>query len=253
MRYAIWAPAYRHKSGGIRALHVLCDELRKRDQDATIMPMDSAWAPSPFDAPEYDHADTTPALHVYPEIITNQPGEGPCVRWLLNKATVDGVVFGWLPSMGYSVLHVPIIDTHAFYPRTGRRSGVGVWVGKGSFDASRVPDGATRIGIGWPDDPHALGDLLGGFEYVISFDPFSSLVAEATMCGTPVRVHATDQWSRAELEANPFEPPVGVAFTDDELVLARASAQNAFGIYTSRISSMLATVDSFVEATQFVD
>ena len=247
MRYAVWAPPYRHKSGGIRALHVLCEELRKRGQDAGIVSFLGDWQPSPYDAPRFDHDATGDVIHVYPEIITDNPGGGLYARWLLNKADLDGACWGWMPSMRLPVLHVPIIDLRIFYPRSGSRRGVGVWCGKQLPNLSRIPDGATMINIDHPESREDLADLLGGFEYIISFDPFSSLVTEATLCGTPVRVFTTPQWSRNDLN-NPFEKPFGIAFDEQDWTIAVDSVKDAHEAYRIATKRMLWTVDEFVES-----
>lgn len=232
--YAIWSPPYDHAVGGIRALHRLRDELLARGCEATV-------------GPEGDPA----AIAVYPEIVTGNPfGAERVVRWLLNVASpTDGMVFSWARSLGDGLLlTVDIVERDLFRFRSGPRDGVVYWVHKGTFDASVLPPGARQITHTWPETREGVAEVLAGASLLISFDPFTMLVLESVLVGTPVLVHAPR--SSAAASALDGWLPYGVAWSPDELPWALSTVGMAGAAYDVKRAEFARTVDDFVAVTQ---
>lgn len=234
--YAIWSPPYSHNSGGLRALRVLGEELRARGHEATV-----------GQEPELG------AISVYPEIVDDNPHNASrIVRWLLQSKRVpaDGLTYAWATGMGdWPVLTVDIIEPDLFYPRTGPRSGIGVWIHKGVTDHSLIPDGAQRISHGWPATRGELADLLGSLDYLLSFDAFSALNAEATLCGTPV-VILDRSVDAVQLTRSAGWPSAGIAWHMDDLEDARRTVPDAVAHYTQLRGQFAASIDQFIADTQ---
>ena len=180
--YVIWSPHYTNLHGGVRALHKLRDELRDRDIEAYC---------------EYEN--TVPgAIWVYPEIIHhNISNADHYVHWLLNKQQINGHIWAWENGMGTeNLLTVDIIEPF-WRPRGLQRSGVAYWQGKGSIDASILPEGASMISRENHPNRRELAEYISSLEYLISFDPFTAINVESIVSGTPVLIHSpNNQWSR---------------------------------------------------------
>lgn len=234
--YAIWIGGYFHMSGGIRALHVLRDELRKRDLQAHM-----TWE-SPIQPGE---------IVVYPEIVAdNHEQADHYVHWLLNRATPPGRAFAWESGMGdWPLLTVDIIERDLWTPYEGHRSGVGYWIGKGAADLSQVPDGAVEVHRGNFHTRQELADWLRRLDYFISFDPFSAINIEAAVSGTPVLILAEGSWGRADFERHDWVRH-GVAWSWDELEQAREEAHLAYWDYQHKRREFDQRIDRFVTLTQ---
>ena len=233
--YQIVSPPYAHFCGGIRALYRLAEELQARGVPAQIL---GSYNPE--------------AITVYPEIVTDNPyGSARVVRWLLNRADVpdDGLKFAWADGMDAPLLTVDIIETDLFYPRTGPRNGTAFWVHKGNMASRFVPSGSRQITHGWPATRPELAELLGSIDYLISFDPFTAMVPEALLCGTPVLIPTQGAWTRAEIESHGWVP-YGVAWSLDELDQARATVHLAFDHYQNMRREFARRIDAFIDSTQ---
>lgn len=234
--YTIWSPPYAHYCGGIRALHRLAAELDQRGATVNI-----------------GYPVTGSEIVVYPEIVKDNPyGSTRIVRWLLNKAEVpgDGLTFAWASGMQHPLLTVDIIEPDLFYPRTGQRQGAAFWVHKGELDPMVIPPGSVQITHGWPATRSQLAALLGSVEYLISFDPFTAMVPEALLCGTPVLIHAPrSSWTREQIESHGWVN-YGVAWKPAELQIAKAQVHLAFDHYEQLRQRFSASIDHFVRLTQ---
>jgi len=246
--YVIWAPDYRNNSGGIRVLYLLGYLLRERGMQAEMMMTHGAFHGNPWDVPE---CKTIPenAIHVYPEITVGNPsGSSRVVWWLLNHAEKDGLKFVWHPSIGdWPVLNVPVLEPDIFYPGDLPRSGVVVWGGKNGVPY--IPDGATHITHGWPSSRMELADLLRRSEYLLSFDVYSGLVQEATLCGCPVVVVDDERWSLEKINKGPFKV-WGVVDDLAKLDEAKVEVGFAYERYLDSFKLMEKQLDVFVEMTQ---
>lgn len=235
--YEIWIGGYFHMSGGIRALHILRDELCARGLEAWM---------------SHERHDKN-ALAVYPEIVKGNPeGYERFVRWYLNKEDpTPDLTFAWEAGMGdYPLLTVDIIERDLFRPGTGNRRGVAYWVGKGVKDERFIPDGAVEISrYNFPTRPE-LAKFMQGLDYLISFDPFTAVNVEAVCCGTPVLIRSQDpRWTRSMVQAHGWTP-FGVAWSMEELHEARGNVRLAFDHYDSLRAVFQQRIDQFVELTQ---
>lgn len=224
-------------SGGIRALHILKEELRRRGLEAWM---------------RYEKHDRT-ALGVYPEIVDGNPeGYEKFVRWYLNTADpTPDVTFAWETGMGdYPLLTVDIIERDLFAPAPGPRRGVAYWVGKGSLDSRFVPDGAVEISRSNFQTRPELAEFMKSIDYLISFDPFTAVNIEAVCCGTPVLIRSEDpRWTRSTIQKHGWMP-FGVAWSMEELHEARGNVKLAFDHYDSLRPVFQQRIDSFVDLTQ---
>jgi hypothetical protein len=208
VKYNIVAPPWRHTSGGVMALWELAAQLHERGLDVTL-----------------NATDRPQAVTLYPEINpTNTLNAEFPVWWLLNTASCPGPNWAWTRHVSDDpLLTVNVIDLDLFAPRTGKRSGVAWWAHKGGFDPALVPDGAVRITHEWPPTKEALASLLASVEYVLSFDGYSMLNAEAALLGTPVVVVG-------EVHGQDAAPAFGIANTLEE---ARHRVGEAYDSYVA--------------------
>lgn len=224
MKITIAAPPYRHNSAGVMALHILAQELAVRGCDVQAWDGDSErWA-------------------LYPEIWPNNwLGADRAVWWLLNRAEVPEPRYSWTPSLGNDpLLTVNVVSLDLFCPRSGPRSGVVVYEGKGRIDWSVVPEGARLITKGHPDTKEGLAEALGSAEWLYSFDDFSTVNLEATLLGTPVRLFG-DSSRVSEIGG------LGYAWSDSEMESAQRSVVGAFDEYSALLPVFARRIDQFVE------
>ena len=238
--YEIWIGSYYHMSGGVRALHILRDELLKRDI--------KAWM-------QYDGKYDPKMIGVYPEIIPNNPQQySRVVRWKLNTADLpkEGPIFAWESGMGeHPLLTVNLLEPDLWTPNTGHRSGVAYWVGKGVKDERFIPDRAIEITRKNYTTRRELSDLIRGLDYLISFDPFTAVNLEAVVAGTPVLIRNTDtRWTREVIEQHDWLK-YGVAWSMDSLDQARRDVHLAHDHYYQNLVPVFdKRIDEFVEITQ---
>ena len=233
--YTIWSPEYSQFSGGIRALHILKNELQQRGLNVSL---------------HYENVLEN-SIVVYPEIIKDNPLNFDFVtRWLLNKSQFDDLSFAWVEGMGVeNLLTVNIYELDIFYPRKNIKSGVGYWVGKGIVKPELLPENAQRINKFEPNSRLRLAELLASFEYVISFDEFSGVNTECLLVGTPVIVYPTTNWSKNEI-LNISTNVNSFAWNTDELEVAKKRTETAFEEYKAFLSIFDKRIDSFIELTQ---
>lgn len=235
--YCLHIGGYYHMSGGIRALHVLRDELEARGSRAVM-----SYRERPTDC-----------IAIYPEVTPDNPlGSDRIIRWLLNRAELpdDGQTWAWETGMGdWPLLTVDIIEPHLWHPHDGPRNGVAYWIGKGTPDPAVIPDGAEHIGRHNYPTRAQLAERIRGLDYLISFDPFTAVNLEAVLAGTPVLIHAGgNHWTRAQVEAHGWTPH-GIAWTPDELEDARASVHLAHPHYETLRDTFRQRIDAFYSAT----
>ena len=248
--YVIWSPDYRRISGGIRVLYLLGKLLRQRGLEAEMKMTHGSFVENPWSVPECLQVPQN-AIHVYPEIVEGNPsGSDRVVWWLLNHADKSGCKFVWHPKISNSpVLNVPYIEPDIFYPSYGQRSGVLVWVGKGVMGS--VPDGARVINSRWPSSRKELADVLRSAEYLISFDPYSAMVHEATLCGCPVVVVGNGRWDVSNLSHGPMKVK-GVVDCVTKLNEARTIVGESHQVYIDYFPTMADQLDMFITQTQML-
>lgn len=223
-------------SGGVRALHVLRDELTKRGQNAWMF---------------YEKHDPN-AIGIYPEIVSENPENyEKYARWLLNTADIlPDPTWAWEKDMGVDdLLTVNIIETELFKPTSNIRSGTAFWVGKGVKDERFIPTNSIEIHRGNYTSRHEVAELLRSITYLISFDPFTAMNLEALMCGTPVLIRGDHpRMSRQQIIDHGWTP-FGIAWNMEELDEARCEVHLARDHYLSLLPMFDKRVDGFVEKT----
>lgn len=237
--YCIGFDRYDHKSGGIRALHVLKDELNSRGLHA-YMAYEKRYVPGD--------------IAVYPEVIRDNPfGAKRVVRWLLNTASGlpnDGLRYAWTEGISDDpLLTVNIIEPELWTPYTGPREGVAYWVGKGHFDPSALPEGAIPITRDNYPTRESLAGLVRRLDYLISFDPFTAVITEAVVSGTPVVV-LPHEMGQAVIGMESQWNLYGVAWGFDELDKARSNVHLAWQNYEDLKRVFRQRVKRFVRETQ---
>jgi hypothetical protein len=234
--YTIWSPEYSNFSGGIRALHVLNDELNKREVQSKL---------------HYQSPHNPEDIVLYPEIITDNPlGSQYVSRWLLAEGQVQDLSFQWVNGLGAdNNLTVNIIDLDIFYPRTNNKKGIGYWIGKGRKTCD-LPEDAVLIHKFEPQDRLALAEQLASFEYIVSFDSFSAINFEALLVGTPVIIaNQTGKWDEHNLRKTDW-PLFGLTWECEFLDVAKSEVHNQFEAYKLLCDKFSKSIDGFIEITQ---
>lgn len=269
--YVFWNYPYTPGSAGVRAIYLACVGMISRGIEAVVamIPDNARPGPNPFGVKTLTR-DSLPkdAIHVLPDSANRNlvPTDGPVVWWILYKigkwssppdVGPNDVVFVWQPCMcpGVSIFRVNTMEMTTFKPKkAAANSGrTAYYVGKGKMDRSKIPPDSTEIrGVPhrWPENREHLATLLREIDLLISFDPVTALDVEATLCGTPVRIHLEgSDWSKETLDKEMLEWP-GFAFADDEIPEAKEKAKTAYDYYASRLPEIWGTMDNFIDVTQ---
>lgn len=251
--YIVHAPTpYTGRSGGIRALYQLTAMLRKLGCQAAIGAMaPSPWTPDecPFDVEfswSWGASQRAEAVHVYPEIIGGNPAHAShIVRWLLGpkRYESDDLEFAFLPIGGERRLAVDIIEPEFFYPKTHNGTGTLYWCGVKGVKGE-VPEGAQQITYGWPANRHDMGEALRAADLLISVDPFTAVIGEATICGTPVLIPDGVPQMAEGLDRH------GIAHGVGELDWARSTVHLAFERRQEYLAEITSDVYRFIDITQ---
>lgn len=246
MKWLIYAPGYTSMSGGIAALHSLCDRLNRIGESARLAPMhDQQTALRPGWHTSWDTDEPTPeTIVVYPEITDGNPlGGKRVVRWIMNRPGYVGdaatgygpddmlVAFTAAIGMDGPVLHLPTTDPGVFHQGHGPRTGAALWIGKNTAPATTIEHRpVVEITRSWPVPQSAYADLLRSVEVLFSCDSLSAVNLEATLCGTPVLLFPDRLWSKADLARS--ECWLGVGWVGDDLDALRGEAQKAHPAYS---------------------
>lgn len=237
--YEIWINNYYHMSGGVRALHVLKEELINRGLSATM---------------KYENIKKKDPIGLYPEIVSHNPEnyEKVC-RWLLNTANLpnDGPIFSWESGMGdYPLLTVNIIEQDLWRPYDGKRSGVAYWIGKGKKDERFIPSTSIEISRQNFKTRTKLAERIRTLDYLISFDPFSAVNIEAVVSGTPVLIRGQHRKMTNQQIIDHGWTPYGIAWSMEQLDRAREEVYLAYDHYQSLLPIFSNRIDNFIETTQ---
>lgn len=234
--YTIWSPEYSHFSGGIRALHVLNNELRKRSFESFL---------------HYQNQHNENNIVLYPEIITDNPLNSEYVtRWLLANGESKDLSFEWVKGLGGEhILSVNILDLDLFKPRSNQRKGIGYWIGKGSKNID-LPENAELIRKFEPSNRELLAEQLASYEYIVSFDSFTAINHEATLLGTPVFIaNQTLDWTKEKLIDTGW-PMFGICWNMDEIETAKKEVQLQYDAYLEFCKIFDKYVDNFIDVSQ---
>ena len=215
--FLIWAPAYTHRSSGVRALYRLCHHLNARGYPSAMVALGEK-AQSGWDTP-YHRGPVGDSIVVYPEIVTGNPlGARRVVRWALNNPGLLGgegrfsdeeMVFVYDPQkleivsrataarLGpRRVLWVGLVDPSHIYPDPAAVRTIDCsFTHKGRALHERFPlpedSGVVRLEDITPSMA-ALGDALRRTRTLYSYDHYSNVLREAAICGCRVRVIGED-------------------------------------------------------------
>ncbi len=256
-RFVVAAPDYSERSGGIVALHRLCDRLALLGYEAEIWPLGGVGRTNPdWQTPVSLHPAVDEAVVVYPETVSGNPLGAPhVVRWLLNR---PGRVNGLPMAEGADdllvafnraiaalpVLTLPLIDSSVFFPKDHPGSEALMWIGKGKvpagFDRSRV----TLITGAWPGDRRALAAHLRAADVLYSCDWLSAINQESVLCGTPVVMIDRGEWTEDAVARIPATP--GVTWGPAGLADARRDVGAAYPAYLREVAGVNDRVEEFV-------
>lgn len=255
--FVIHAPwPYSHRSAGVRALYVLGDGLRGRGAEVAIEPLPCGLVadPDPYVLPlasTWSAEEVEEAVHVYPEVVSGNPaGARKVARWYLGPPRYPSagreLEVAWLPHLkpGADRLLVNVIDLDVFTPRAAGRSGALVWFGKRPVRGVEMPAGFREITATWPASRAELAEELRRAELVVSYDAFSSVVLEATLCGTPVLLAGG---SATEFPEDSVFGSLGIATDPSGLARARSELPEARAHYLRLCEAMAGDVDRFLE------
>lgn len=260
MIFVIHAPVpYTHRSGGVRALYRLAHELNVRGFETGVSSIGSPRRHdhSTCQQPNADHWSSDKldeAIHIYPEIVaTNKIKERRIVRWLLNseqhRPRKDELQFVWTPSLkpDRQRLTVNIIELDVFHPKEQPGDKVLWYGGKGARLARGIPAGAVQITHSWPETRAQMADELRNAKQLISFDGFSAINLEASLCGTPTLIPAI---TGSQRPVDPLFLLPGVAFGEDEWDWAQSTVDEASESYLAAVRQMDTLIDGFVQSCQ---
>jgi hypothetical protein len=254
LKFVIAAPAFQG-SGGVIALHSLCDRLNRIGHTATMCPMGENFTTRPgWNTPVALNADLDGAIVVYPEIVEGNPlGAARVVRWMLNRPgyiagrgmseSPDDLLVAYTSAIDPTVpvLFLPVVDPTVFFPKDSPGSGALLWVGKNTGRAADVgvdfeAMGATEITFRWPATKQELGDAMRRADVLYTLDTMSAICLEATLCGTPVVLFPDSRWDRATIERSEG----GVAglcwYGEDDLDACRTAALTAYPRYLDSLA-----------------
>lgn len=252
--YRIWAPPYRHRSGGVRALHRLAALLKEKGFEATIK----------------EKPKNKDYVAVYPETVgeINPWGARHMVRYLLHR---PGVVGGpksypdyvqrfcyhemYRVSGDEPLLTIQTIELDLFNLQgAGPRNTTSAWIGRAEKRGylSGPPVGETLIQHNWPSSRRGVADLLKRSKVFYTYEPFTALMTEAGLCGCPTII-MTDMAkypiSRKEIAERAWNP-LGAGWGMGELEKAKESLPQVLPHYLAMEERMKEQLKGFIEITQ---
>lgn len=202
----IWSPGYTHNSAGPKALHRLCHELNLAGCQAFIWSdaTNPEWHTPIWQGPIGD------AIAVYPEVVSGNPLHAErVVRWVLNTPGKLGgdrsydpaeVVYSWAQIFyDAPILNLPTIELDIYFDRHLERSIGTYFTGRGT--ANRDLPGFVEISWNVLRDRHRLADLLNHAEVMYSFPNVTGLIDIAGLCGCPVIIVPSGEFTKEQLDA----------------------------------------------------
>lgn len=236
------------QSGGHRALLGIRDEIRSRGYQCFF---------------QYEQEDAD-AIYLYPEISYEESihcKSNKVAYFFGNKEAKpripqDALSFVWHKAIRDThLLNVNIFEMDLWKPSNNKSKQVAWWTGKGMEDLSLLPRNAIEITRGNFTFRAELAQFVSELDYLISFDPFTAVVHEAILAGTPVLIYnlgshpSQPTWTKEEVTANEWLK-YGVAWSLDELPEARDNVHLAREHYEEIMKTFPATIDNFIKVTQ---
>ena len=222
--FLIVAPAFTHRSAGIRALYRLCHHLNRAGYPSAMLPTRRKILLTdlpPWNV-KFHLGPIGDAVVIQPEIVAGNPfNASKLVRWVLNDPGLLGgekgfgkeeVVFVYDPAklpivnavlpepIGMErVLWVGVVDPSIIYPDENTAKIMDCYyVGKGHALQAAFPM-ADRQNLYKLEELTAtardLGDVLRKTHTLYSYDHYSNVLREAVFCDCEVRtMDASGQW-----------------------------------------------------------
>lgn len=202
-RYIIYAPVLSN-SMGVRVLYHLHDVLKKHGYEVLIFCPDKQFSQYTY----IDRIDTVTRKHdvvIYPEIVKGNPlGFNNVVRYVLffpGKLGGDTsynkreLVVSW--SEEYYA-HAPLLafdltNTQLFYDAGLSKTQDCVFIYKnGKWKEVKELDGLVEITMEYPPTQEELAQLLKTTGTLYSYDHYSAILHEASLCGANVKLICED-------------------------------------------------------------
>lgn len=235
--FIIVAPPYTRRSNGIHTLYKLCDAINRRsDHSARIAILDKQGVRAMRVEEDVDHliapslqrgAKIGNAIVVYPEIVTkNILGADRVVWYLLNR---DGLLSGrkiqaapgdyWIahsrvfrdPRVQYVLYSCdpdPAFHAIGSLPWVNRPLNL-TYIGKGAaYGPCHRVSNSIVLGHSWPESHEQLAELLRASLYLYTWDAWTMLTTEATLCGAMPIVMRWDPWTPEDMREDEIAPLV---------------------------------------------
>ncbi|CAM5789250.1 hypothetical protein CCAE64S_02347 [Castellaniella caeni] len=283
--YYIYAPAYTHKSAGIRVMHLLCHYLNRMGEESYIYSealSPNLWTPrlTAEIKKRHDMLGVQP-IAVYPEVVHGNPFELACVvRYILNHIGLLGGPSNYLSSDlkffyieeyvdqetgidNANLLTVPVIDLGLFNnknnPFDSSRDLKVVYPGRFLEAKEKYPDlfdGAVVITYEWPSTQEEIVKVLRKAKVLYSFAN-SAIIGEAVFCGCPV-VMVDSPYTRRPVtywngpSGDGLFADLGIAWNDSQEVveMAREQTKERYDIELVARDRFVGQLHSFIEKTQ---
>ena len=221
--FIVTAPAFDHRSAGIRVVHTLCNELNRCGREAYMIfykfrPGGGAdfytTEGSVGFSPEHDQIKRLPpttniedfrnligeAYTIYPEVLQGNPLSAPRIaRYILNNPAANGYpmhqgatdfIVSFHESYWKKPDHLlPILIDEPFFNDTGtlppsQRTMDCTYIGKGfKFGDCFKIPGTVLIERSWPSDKEGLAVMLRNTRYFFTWDLVSQTNLDAVRCG----------------------------------------------------------------------
>lgn len=252
--YRIFSRPYRHRSGGIRCLYRLAALLRTRGFEATVN----------------EKPGNKDYVAIYPETVRalNPFGAPHFVRYMLQRPGVvggprtypRGVKKVWYNGIYRGsgddpVLTIQTIELDLFNMQgVGIRDTTSTWLGRAMRGGymNGGPIGETIITHRWPPTRKGVADLLKRSKVFYTYEPFTAMTQEATLCGCPTII-MTDMAkypiSRKEINALGWDAP-GLGWGMKEIDKARKTLPGALPAYLEQEKQTQVQLREFIEITQ---
>ncbi|MEA3107301.1 MAG: hypothetical protein QOI88_1906 [Gammaproteobacteria bacterium] len=239
--FVVLAPAYNHRSAGIRVMHTLCNELNRCGRTAHLIFYRFKPGGVDFYTPEgtsefcgqHQHIPRLPAssditrfralidegIVVYPEVLQANPLNAPrVVRYVLNHPELNGYPMlegerDFIVSFNRQYRQNPhsiaslFIDEPLFHDENTRpaleRTLDCTYIGKGAGfgQCFRIP-GSVSIERASPSDKESLAILLRNTRYFFTWDVNTQTNADALLCGAIIVVPRWAPFSSACFETD---------------------------------------------------
>jgi ADP-heptose:LPS heptosyltransferase/GT2 family glycosyltransferase len=267
--YIIWSDAYFHASAGVRVVHKLCHLLNQAGENASIYGLKKTnpqWQERIVAPPTARKLIAGGAIVVYPEVVFGNPlFARNVVRYILNTPGLLGgekqyakseLLFCYLkallqPGMTRDrIFCIPVTDKEIFYndPDQPRDIDYLIYFGrKGKI--KRYPE--SKIIYSYKPKTAVLADRLRRCKKLISYDNFSALNFEATLCGCPVLIIPDGSRKKEDLENSEFGLN-GIAWgeTSEEWEKALRTLPEAPKVLAKIESVLPSALSRFVKCTQ---